>query len=78
MIQMSTDCFELKHDYELFDDDDDKQEIMRYQEDSEAGLDANYISDQKNLDGLEDDNRFCWADDDEIENNESRFSSVQI
>ena len=43
--QMSTDCFELKHDYELFNDDDDKQEIMEYQENSEAGLDINYISD---------------------------------
>ena len=44
---------------------------MRYQEDSEAGLDINYISDQKNLDDLEDDDIFCQTDDDEIEDNES-------
>ena len=43
---------------------------------TDAVTDINYISDQKNLDDLEDDDRFCWTDDDEIENNESSLSLV--
>ena len=67
MIQMSTDRFELKKDYECFDDDvENKKEVARYQEDYEAEMPQpqdHCISPVENLGGLE--------DDDEVDNNGS-------
>lgn len=76
MIQMSTDQFELKHDYEFFDDDNKKQEVTELEEDPDAALNVDYISDEEDLGGLEDDD---GADDneDKVENNEPSLPPVQ-
>lgn len=65
MIQMSADRFELKREYTFVEDgDNDEQKDVGYV-DLDVELDVNYISDEEDLGGFEDDNRDCWADDDE-------------
>lgn len=65
MIQMSADRFELKREYIFVEDgDNDEQNDVGYV-DFNVELDVNYISDEEDLGGFEDDDRDCWADDDE-------------
>ena len=55
MIQMSADRFELKREYTVLEDDDnDEQKDVGY-EDLNVELEVNYISDEEDLGGFEDD-----------------------
>lgn len=55
MIQMSADRFELKQEYAFLEDDDhDEQKDVGY-EDLNVELEVNYISDEEDLGGFEDD-----------------------
>lgn len=65
MIQMSADRFQLKHEYTLVEDgDNDEPKDIGYQ-DLEVELDVNYISEEEDLGGFEEDDGDCWGDDDE-------------